>query len=75
LLVALMLVGGLLFVSYTSALPDVALWSVKALILLRNALLAAVPAVYLLERGIAPPEGSTAQTVETRLKISPSASS
>jgi hypothetical protein len=59
----------------SSALADVALWSVKALLLLRNGLLAAVPAVYLLERRIAPPKGSTAQTVETRLKISPSASS
>ena len=75
LLVALLLVSGLLFVSYSSALPDVALWSVKALLLLRNALLAAVPAVYLLERGIGRTEGSTAQTVETRLKISPSGSS
>jgi hypothetical protein len=56
LLAALMLVSGLLFVSYMSALPDVALWSVKALLVLRNALLAAVPAVYLLERGIAPTE-------------------
>jgi hypothetical protein len=74
LLAALMLVSGLMLVA-TSALADVALWSVKALLLLRNALLAAVPAVYLLERGIAPPEGSAAQTVETRLKISPSASS
>jgi hypothetical protein len=74
LLAALMLVSGLMLVA-TSALADVAIWSVKALLLLRNALLAAVPAVYLLERGIAPPEGSAAQTVETRLKISPSASS
>jgi hypothetical protein len=74
LLAALMLVSGLMLVA-TSALADVALWSVKALLLLRNALLAAVPAVYLLERGIAPPEGPAAQTVETRLKISPSASS
>jgi hypothetical protein len=74
LLAAVMLVSGLMLVA-TSALADVALWSVKALLLLRNALLAAVPAVYLLERGIAPPEGSAAQTVETRLKISPSASS
>jgi hypothetical protein len=75
LLVSLMLVGGLLFVSYMSALPDVALWSVKALLLLRNALLAAVPAVYLLERRIAPTEGPAGTGVETRLKISPSASS
>jgi hypothetical protein len=76
LLVALLLVSGLLFVSYMSALPDVALWSVKALLLLRNALLAAVPAVYLLERGIEPTEDPAAgRGVETRLKISPSASS
>jgi hypothetical protein len=76
LLAALMLVSGLLFVSYMSALPDVALWSVKALLLLRNALLAAVPAVYLLERGITLTEDPAVGTgVETRLKISPSASS
>jgi hypothetical protein len=75
LLAALLLVSGLLFVSYSSALPDVALWSVKALLLLRNALLAAVPAVYLLERRIAPTEGPAETGVETRLKISPSASS
>jgi hypothetical protein len=76
LLAGLMVVSGLLFVSYMSALPDVALWSVKALLLLRNALLAAVPAVYLLERGIAPTEDPAAGAgVETRLKISPSASS
>jgi hypothetical protein len=76
LLVALLLVSGVLFVSYSSALPDVALWSVKSLLLLRNALLAAVPAVYLLERRVPPSEGSVARTgVETRLKISPSASS
>jgi len=76
LLAALLVVSGLLFVSYSSALPDVALWSVKALLLLRNALLAAVPAVYLLERGIAPTEDPAAGSgVDTRLKISPSASS
>ena len=74
LLAALMLVGGLMLVA-SSALADVALWSVKALLLLRNGLLAAVPAVYLLERRIPPPKGSTAPTVDTRLKISPSASS
>ncbi len=75
LLAALMLVSGLMLVA-TSALADVALWSVKALLLLRNALLAAVPAVYLLERGIAPTEGPAVRSgVETRLKISPSASS
>jgi hypothetical protein len=76
LLAALLVVSGLLFVSYMSALPDIALWSVKALLLLRNALLAAVPAVYLLERGSAPTEDTTGGSgVETRLKISPSASS
>ncbi len=42
LLAALMLVGGLTFVAF-SAFPDVPLWSAKALLLLRNALLAAVP--------------------------------
>ncbi|HVH53239.1 MAG TPA: glycosyltransferase 87 family protein [Actinomycetota bacterium] len=76
LLGALMLVSGLLVVAYGSALPDVALWSVKAILLLRNALLAAVPAVYLLERRVVPPAGPVMATgVETRLKISPSASS
>jgi hypothetical protein len=76
LLGALMLVSGLLVVAYGSALPDVALWSVKAILLLRNALLAAVPAVYLLERRVVPPAGLAVATgVETRLKISPSASS
>ncbi len=76
LLAALMLVSGLLVVSYTSALPDVAMWSVKAILLLRNALLAAVPAVYLLERGVMAPTDPVIGTgVETRLKISPSASS
>jgi hypothetical protein len=76
LLAALMLVSGLLVVSYSSALPDVAMWSVKAILLLRNALLATVPAVYLLERGVVAPTGPAIGTgVETRLKISPSASS
>jgi Glycosyltransferase family 87 len=76
LLATLMLVSGLLFVAYVSVLPDVALWSVKALLLIRNALLVAVPAVYLLERRVTPTEGSVARTgVDTRLKISPSASS
>ncbi|MGH2529322.1 MAG: glycosyltransferase 87 family protein [Actinomycetota bacterium] len=76
LLAALMLVSGLLVVAYGSALPDVALWSVKVILLLRNALLAAVPAVYLLERRVVPPKGpATGTGVETRLKISPSASS
>jgi hypothetical protein len=50
LLAALMLVSGLLVVSYSSSLADVALWSVKVTLLLRNALLVAVPAAYLLER-------------------------
>jgi hypothetical protein len=59
LLAALMLVGGLMLVA-TSTLADVALWSVKALVLLRNLLLAAVPVVYLLERTSAPPVSSTA---------------
>ena len=78
LLAALMLVSGLLVVSYSSVLADDALWSVKAILLLRNALLVAVPAVYLLERTSAPPVSSTATApadVETRLKIRPSASS
>ncbi len=76
LLAALMLASGLLVVAYGSALPDVALWSVKAILLLRNALLAAVPAVYLLERGTRSPADPAPKTfVETRLKISPSASS
>jgi Glycosyltransferase family 87 len=75
LLAAPMLVGGLMLVA-SSAFPDVPLWSVKALLLLRNALLVAVPAVYLLERGIAPTEDPAAGSgVETRLKISPSSSS
>jgi hypothetical protein len=77
LLAALMVVGGLLLVA-GSELGNVALWSVKALVLLRNLLLAAVPVVYLLERTSAPPAGSAASApadVETRLKIKPSASS
>jgi hypothetical protein len=77
LLASLMLVSGLLVVSYSSVLAEDALWSVKAILLLRNALLAAVPAVYLLERRIAPPaaDPDVGTGVETRLKISPSASS
>jgi hypothetical protein len=77
LLAGLMLVSGLLVVSYSSVLADVALWSVKAILLLRNALLVAVPVVYLLERKSAPPESSptVSADVETRLKIRPSASS
>ena len=77
LLAALMLVGGLMLVA-SSMLADVALWSVKALVLLRNLLLVAVPLVYLFERTSAPPAGSTATPpahVETRLKIRPSGSS
>jgi len=77
LLAAVMLVGGLMLVA-SSELGNVALWSVKALVLLRNLLLAAVPVVYLLERTSAPPASSTATAsadVETRLKIRPSASS
>ena len=77
LLAALMVVGGLLLVA-GSELGNVALWSVKALVLLRNLLLAAVPVVYLLERTSAPPASSAASApadVETRLKIRPSASS
>ena len=77
LLAALMLVSGLLVVSYGSALARDALWSVKATLLLRNALLAAVPAAYLLERRVASPIPGTGTSTgeETRLKISPSASS
>jgi hypothetical protein len=77
LLAGLMLVSGLLVVSYSSVLPDIAMWSVKGILLLRNLLLAAVPVVYLLERTSAPPAaGSDAPTgIETRLKIRPSASS
>jgi Glycosyltransferase family 87 len=77
LLASLMLVGGLMLLA-TSAFADVALWSVKALVLLRNLLLVAVPVVYLLERTSAPPASSTASApadVGTRLKIRPSASS
>jgi hypothetical protein len=76
LLAALMLVSGLLVVSYSSVLAQDALWSVKAILLLRNALLAAVPAVYLLEGRIAPPaaDPDVGTSVETRLKISPSSS-
>jgi hypothetical protein len=76
LLAALMLVTGLVVVANGSVLADDALWSMKAILLLRNALLAAVPAVYLLERGVVTSAGAATPTgVETRLKISPSASS
>ena len=77
LLAALMLVSGLMFLAFSSEfLYYEAVWSVKAILLLRNALLAAVPAVYLLERTISPSAGSATPTAsETRLKIRPSASS
>lgn len=77
LLGGLMLASGLLVVSYNSVLPDVAMWSVKTILLVRNALLAAVPAFYLLERRTAPPaaDPSVETGVEARLKISPSVSS
>jgi Glycosyltransferase family 87 len=77
LLAALMLVSGLMFLAFSSELLYYnALWSVKAILLLRNALLVAVPAVYLLERRIARSAGPATSTgVETRLKIRPSASS
>jgi hypothetical protein len=76
LLAALMLVSGLMFLAFSSEyLYYHAVWSVKAILLLRNALLAAVPAVYLLERRISPSTGPAPMGVETRLKIRPSASS
>jgi hypothetical protein len=77
LLAALMLVSGLMFLAFSSELLYYhAVWSVKAILLLRNALLAAVPAVYLLERRNASSAGTvTPRGVETRLKIRPSASS
>jgi hypothetical protein len=53
LLAAVMLTSGLMLVA-TNAVPDVSLAWVKTLVLLRNVLLAVVPAVYLLERGEAP---------------------
>ena len=77
LLAALMLVSGLMFLAFSSEyLYYHAVWSVKAILLLRNALLVAVPAAYLLERRISPPTVSVGPTAsETRLKIRPSASS
>jgi Glycosyltransferase family 87 len=77
LLAALMLVSGLMFLAFSSEfLYYHAVWSVKAILLFRNALLAAIPAVYLLERRIAPNAGPAAPAAsETRLKIRPSASS
>jgi hypothetical protein len=53
-----MLTSGLMLVA-TNAVPDVSLAWVKALVLLRNVLLAVVPAVYLLGRG-EPPEARVA---------------
>jgi Glycosyltransferase family 87 len=78
LLASVMLVSGLLVVSYSSALADHALWSVKAILLLRNALLFAVPAVFLLEPVRVSDRASSdsyAEGLETGLKITPSASS
>jgi Glycosyltransferase family 87 len=77
LLAAVMLVSGLMFLAFSSEfLYYQAVWSVKAILLFRNALLVAVPAVYLLERRSAPSAGpGTSTGVETRLKIRPSASS
>ncbi|HEX9123214.1 MAG TPA: glycosyltransferase family 87 protein [Actinomycetota bacterium] len=76
LLASLMLVSGLMLLASNWALAGGPLWSVKASLLLRNALLGAVPAVYLLERRVVPPAGSAARTgAEARLKMTPSASS
>ena len=77
LLAALMLVSGVMFLAFSSELLYYqAVWSVKAILLFRNALLVAIPAVYLLERRIAPSAGPAAPAAsETRLKIRPSASS
>ena len=76
LLAALMLVSGLMFLAFSSELLYYhALWSVKAILLLRNALLAAVPATYLLERRISSSAGPAPTASGTRLKIRPSASS
>jgi hypothetical protein len=77
LLAALMLVSGVMFLAFSSELLYYqAVWSVKAILLFRNSLLVAIPAVYLLERRIAPSAGPAAATAsETRLKIRPSASS
>jgi hypothetical protein len=72
LLAVLMLASGLLVVGGHSTLTGVALSLVKTILLLRNALLAVVPVVYLLERG----NVTADQTgVDTRLKIRPSVSS
>lgn len=46
---ALMLVSGLLVVMYSTWSPDAALWPVKAVLLLRNGLLLAVPVSWFLE--------------------------
>jgi hypothetical protein len=76
LLAALMLVSGLMFLAFSSELLYYhALWSVKAILLLRNALLAAVPATYLMERRISSSAGPAPTASGTRLKIRPSASS
>ena len=75
LAVALMLVSGLLVVSYSSALPEVALWSVKLTLLLRNALIAAIPVAYFLERQTTSVVAVGPQRAYTRVKIRPSASS
>jgi hypothetical protein len=53
-----MLVTGLLVVSYGTALPDVALWSVKLILLVRNALLVAIPVAYFVERVSRPAIGA-----------------
>lgn len=55
---AVMLVTGLLVVSYATALPDVALWSVKLILLVRNALLVAIPVAYFVERVSQPALGA-----------------
>ena len=51
---AAILVTGLLVVSYATELTDVALWSVKLLLLARNGLLIAIPTAYFLERAPRP---------------------
>jgi hypothetical protein len=51
---AAILVTGLLVVSYATELTDVALWSVKLLLLARNGLLVAIPMAYFLERAPRP---------------------
>ena len=51
---AAILVTGLLVVSYATELTDLALWSVKLLLLARNGLLIAIPTAYFLERAPRP---------------------